>query len=63
MNILFKIVLLITILSVLVTNPVHSQPSEFYDIYLVDVKTGDVRQVTSILDAGEYNPSFSNDGM
>ncbi len=62
MNFIFKSLLLIIIFFILATNPVYSQPSEFYDIYLVDVKTGDVRQVTSIPDAGEYNPSFSNDG-
>ena len=33
-----------------------------YDIYLVDVKTGIVKQITMITDADEYNPSFSNNG-
>jgi Tol biopolymer transport system component len=33
-----------------------------YDIYVVDVKSGEVTKVTHIDDAAEYNPSFSNNG-
>jgi Tol biopolymer transport system component len=33
-----------------------------YDIYMLNVKTGITRRVTSIPNAGEYNPSWSNDG-
>jgi dipeptidyl aminopeptidase/acylaminoacyl peptidase len=33
-----------------------------FDIYTVDVKTGSVRQVTKLLFAGEFNPSWSNNG-
>jgi Tol biopolymer transport system component len=33
-----------------------------YDIYEVNVKSGNVERVTQIDDADEYNPSFSNNG-
>ena len=36
--------------------------SQSYDICVFDVKTGSVTRVTHIPDAGEYNPSWSNNG-
>ena len=33
----------------------------YYDLYTVNMKTGAVQQVTSIGDAGEFNPSWSRD--
>jgi Tol biopolymer transport system component len=38
------------------------QPTNSYDIYAIDVKTGVVFQVTRIGGADEYNPSWSNNG-
>jgi Tol biopolymer transport system component len=37
------------------TDPVQSQ----HDIYIVHIKTGAVRQVSSLADAGEFNPAWS----
>ncbi len=36
--------------------------SQSHDIYVEEVKTGDVIQVSSIPDAGEFNPSWSPNG-
>ena len=41
---------------------VNAQPIGAFDLFLVDVKTGDVEQLTYIDDADIYNPSFSNNG-
>lgn len=34
-----------------------------YDIYVLNVKTGSVERLTTLEDTGEYNPSWSPDGM
>jgi len=36
-----------------------SELPDNYDIYVIDLQTNVVRQLTSIADAGEYNPSWS----
>ena len=38
------------------------QPTNSYDIYAIDVKTGVVFQVTRLEGTDEYNPSWSNNG-
>ncbi len=42
--------------------PVQAQPTDDYDIYVFNAKKGTTLQVTSIPAAGEFNPSFSNNG-
>lgn len=39
-----------------------AQDFTLYDIYMVDMKTGRTQQVTRIPNAGEFNPSWSNNG-
>ena len=40
----------------------NAQPYGAFDLFIVDIKTGDVEQLTFAEDADIYNASFSNDG-
>nr|NIT56296.1 T9SS type A sorting domain-containing protein [Fodinibius sp.]NIV11260.1 T9SS type A sorting domain-containing protein [Fodinibius sp.]NIY24879.1 T9SS type A sorting domain-containing protein [Fodinibius sp.] len=40
-----------------------SEIPDYYDLYVIDLQTNSVRQLTSISGAGEYNPSWSPDDL
>ncbi len=55
--------LVVVISAVLIsTSSLLGQSTEDFDIYLLDVKKRVVKRVSSIPNAGEFNPSFSNNG-
>lgn len=44
------------------TGILPGQPTENFDVYLFEVRSKTVSQVSSVKDAGEFNPSFSPSG-
>lgn len=59
---LLKTSLTLTLTLIVFMNFTSAQDYRLYDIYMTNVKTGQVQQITSIPDAGEFNASFSNNG-
>jgi hypothetical protein len=52
----------VLVMLIFTVTSVFAQPTEDFDIYIHDVKSGINTRVTSIPGAGEFNPSFSNNG-
>ncbi|TMH54077.1 MAG: hypothetical protein E6H62_09965, partial [Betaproteobacteria bacterium] len=51
-----------TPVATLAADVVFHVPTDGYDIYLYDVRTGTATQVTTLAGTGEFNPSFSPNG-
>ena len=55
-SILFTLIFLISFTVMM------AQPTGAFELYLVNVKTGEVEKLTDIPDVGIFNASFSNNG-